>query len=38
MNIAEKLRQCGYKLPTALLNPTEALASLAAALQEGRVK
>ena len=38
MNIAEKLRQCGYKLPTALLNTTEALASLAAALQEGRVK
>ncbi|MDZ4133234.1 MAG: energy-coupling factor transporter ATPase [Dethiobacteria bacterium] len=38
MNIAEKLRQCGYKLPVALLNPTEALASIAAALQEGRVK
>ncbi len=38
MNIAEKLRQCGYKLPAALLNPTEALASIAAALQEGRVK
>ncbi len=38
MNIAEKLRQCGYNLPSALLNPTEALASIAAALQEGRVK
>jgi energy-coupling factor transport system ATP-binding protein len=38
MNIAEKLRQCGYKLPPALLNPTEALASIAAALQEGRVE
>jgi energy-coupling factor transport system ATP-binding protein len=38
MNIAEKLRQCGYKLPTALLNPAEALASIATALQEGRVK
>lgn len=38
MNIAEKLRQCGFNLPSALLNPTEALASIAAALQEGRVK
>lgn len=38
MNIAEKLRQCGFNLPFALLNPTEALASIAAALQEGRVK
>ncbi len=38
MNIAEKLRQCGYNLPSALLNHTEALASIAAALQEGRVE
>lgn len=38
MKIAEKMRQCGYRIPSSLLNPTEALVSIAAALQEGRVE
>lgn len=37
MIIADKLRALGYHLPPAILNLEEALDSIAAALQEGRV-
>ncbi len=37
MNIANKLRACGYHLPSALLDPEEALNAISSALEEGRV-
>ncbi len=37
MNIANKLRACGFRLPAALLDPEEALNAISSALEERRV-